>query len=293
LEAFSFNYVNALSLLVPFDYPPLTPVTGKGLAASCPFITSIKFCHYAIDEEGVREILKLPAVIEADFSDNESLHGIFLLDIPFCWPLLRSLTVRDCTEVEEEHVSSFGTMIANGACSDLTYADFSCQWAFFNTSLLHKSIRDNLMRYRGSVLIPGDARTGAILRWREDQCEIDGFGVDPEDGVDSLDMGIGIGRGEGEGEGGDDEENECVEKDFTGLKTMHQEGCREGEGYTRDGDVYGILNSFPSSSMSSPIPFVGSPSFSAPHMYTHGSSNSETEIDSSNTADLSMYAVGF
>lgn len=30
-----------------------------------------------------------------------------------------------------------------------------------------------------------EAKTGVPIRWREDQCEINGYGVDPEDGIDT------------------------------------------------------------------------------------------------------------
>lgn len=195
-----------------FDHPLLLPEIGRKLAHSCPLIKRICFRHYTIDEEGVQQILNLSQIEDVDFSDNESLHGLFLADIPLRWPKLQSLIMRDCTELEDEHISHFGSLLVLGGCPSLTHVDLSCQWAFFDTSLLEESVREDLCRARQACFDPafgtslcqpyshpaltggnhaqtdGKELTGAPIRWREDQCEIFGFGVDPEDGVDSVDL---------------------------------------------------------------------------------------------------------
>jgi hypothetical protein len=229
-----------------FDHPLLLPEMGRKLAHSCPLIKRICFRHYTIDEEGVQQILNLSQIEEVDFSDNESLHGLFLADIPLRWPKLLSLTMRDCTELEDEHISHFGSLLVIGGCPSLTYVDLSCQWAFFHTSLLDDSVREDLCRARKACFdsaysdyctpasmectdlmqclsqINARELTGAPVRWREDQCEIFGFGVDPEDGVDSVDL---------------------LSYDFYAddAEDLEEEGGLEGplDAYLKDGDGYG------------------------------------------------------
>eukprot|EP00602_Paraphysomonas_sp_CaronLab_P006375 CAMPEP_0185027460 /NCGR_PEP_ID=MMETSP1103-20130426/12525_1 /TAXON_ID=36769 /ORGANISM="Paraphysomonas bandaiensis, Strain Caron Lab Isolate" /LENGTH=260 /DNA_ID=CAMNT_0027561467 /DNA_START=752 /DNA_END=1534 /DNA_ORIENTATION=+ len=192
LEKISFSYVNVLSFNREgvFEHPLLQPDVGRSLAKGCPRLKSVCFRHYTIDEEGVQAVLHLPEVREADFSDNESLHGLFLVDIPSRWPRLRELTLRDCTEVEDEHVAAFAFLLTQGGCPELNYIDLSCQWAFFNTSFLPVAAREELARTREVPYGVEEDRAlaGAVLRWREDQCEVEGFGVDPEDGIDTMEL---------------------------------------------------------------------------------------------------------
>jgi len=193
LEKISFSYMNVTSSNGEgmFDHPLLQPEVGLSLAEGCPLLKCVRLRHYTIDEDGVQAVLHLPRVEETDFSDNESLHGMFLTDIPSRWPGLRTLTLRDCTGMEDEHVAAFAFLLAQGGCPELAYVDVSCQWAFFNTSLLHKAAREELEKRR-EVPDPrandGRAPAGAVLRWREDQCEVEGFGVDPEDGIDTMEL---------------------------------------------------------------------------------------------------------
>lgn len=151
---------------------------------------------------------------------------MFLSHIPIKWPKLKSLILRDCTELEDEFVSSFAMSLAFGGCPSMSYIDCSCQWSFYNTSLLFKSVKDELNKLRGifdndndwriniltnnrsndendnnnsnsndnnnndinqyqsDINILHQEKTGISIRWREDQCEMNDYGVDPEDGVD-------------------------------------------------------------------------------------------------------------
>jgi hypothetical protein len=204
LLSLSFNYIDVLTFESDesaLEYPLLTSHTSHELVLGCPLIKLLRICHYTIDDEGVQELLNLPHIESVDFSDNESLHGEFLTQIPSKWPQLRSLIFRDCLEIEDEHVSTFASRVAQGGCPLLCYVDCSCQWSFYHTSLLSPTVKEELKKFRGTVvsysleesfpttpqkkfsLIP-ILPTGVPLRWREDQCEIEGFGVDPEDGVE-------------------------------------------------------------------------------------------------------------
>jgi hypothetical protein len=188
LLSLSFSYVDVLNFGShdsALDYPLLTVEVSQKLVRCCPLLKFIRLSHYTIDEEGAREILNLPQIESADLSDNESLLGEFLSSIPSKWPRLNSLILRDCLEIEDEHISAFALQLAQGGCPLLSYVDCSCQWSFYQASLLFKPARDELQKYRGLAVAEGEIeRTGTPIRWREDQCEIEGFGVDPEDGVD-------------------------------------------------------------------------------------------------------------
>jgi hypothetical protein len=189
LLSLSFNYVDVLNFEShdsALDYPLLSVQVSQELVRCCPHLKFIRLCHYTIDEDGASEILNLPQIESADLSDNECLLGEFLSNIPSKWPLLNSLILRDCLEIEDEHTSAFALQLAQGGCPLLSYVDCSCQWSFYNASLLFKPVREQLQKYRGlsETSEGGVGLTGAAIRWREDQCEIEGFGVDPEDGVD-------------------------------------------------------------------------------------------------------------
>ena len=195
-----------------FGHPLLLPEVGRELSEKCPLIRSISFSHYTIDEDGVQQILNLTRIQEANFSDNESLHGTFLSDLPARWPQLQLLTLRDCTELTDEHVTAFALALAGGGCPQLRHVDLSCQWAFYYTSLLSPAVRGELVRRRGAsfsqtapplppVVQAEKMRADSMccaVRWREDQCEVPGFGVDPEDGIDSIDDELQLLEGGGE-----------------------------------------------------------------------------------------------
>jgi hypothetical protein len=203
LLSLSFNYIDVLTFDTDesaLEYPLLSSAASHELVLGCPLIKFLRLCHYTIDDEGVRMLLNLSHVESVDFSDNESLHGEFLTQIPVKWPQLRSLIFRDCLEIEDEHVSAFALRVAQGGCPFLCYVDCSCQWSFYQTSLLFPPVREELNKFRGPAAVAVATAavtpphlsltsihllpTGVPLRWREDQCEIEGFGVDPEDGVE-------------------------------------------------------------------------------------------------------------
>lgn len=198
LISLSFSYIDVLTFESDesaVDYPLLTSNISRELALGCPLIKLLRLCHYTLDDEGVQELLNLAHVESVDFSDNESLHGEFLTQIPLKWPQLRSLIFRDCLEIEDEHVSMFASRVAQGGCPLLCYVDCSCQWSFYQTSLLFPTVKAELNKFRGAAVTYSSESsphqktipilpTGVPLRWREDQCEIEGFGVDPEDGVE-------------------------------------------------------------------------------------------------------------
>eukprot|EP01041_Mallomonas_annulata_P002040 gene2040-3964_t len=180
LTSINFKYVQPLSVEKSLwdgqkAFPVLHTSAVIQLTKSCRMLNIIKFRHYTVNEESANELVRnLPYLREVDFCDNESLHGYFLDLLIQCSPELTTLCLRDCTEMEETRVAAFVRQILMGACPLLTSIDMSCQWSFFNDSLVDSDLREELSRLRPA------------LRWREDQCEIAGFGIDPEEGIDSV-----------------------------------------------------------------------------------------------------------
>jgi hypothetical protein len=179
-----FKYSHGLDFEASFrqSHPLLRPQVAEVFVSSCPNVHYISFCHYTVDEDCARSLLELRHVLEADFSDNENLSGAFLVRLPMQWANLKKLTMRDCTELDNDYVQMFASMIGQSYggmlkyCHSLEVADFSCQWAFHGDSLIGDGSRLALRNTR--------ARS---FTWREDQCEIPGFGIDPDSGIDGID----------------------------------------------------------------------------------------------------------
>jgi hypothetical protein len=143
--------------------------------SSCPKLRVLRLRHCAVDESTAADLLGFQCIEEADFSDNESILGYFLELIPFHWPNLKSLALRDCTELQDENVLIMVKLLVDGGCPNLSYIDLSCQWSFYCDSLLEATVKDELLLAR------------PLLTWREDQGEFAGkFGVDPNAGIDSV-----------------------------------------------------------------------------------------------------------
>lgn len=177
-----FKYNHGLDFEASFrqSHPLLRPEVAQAFVASCPNVQYISLCHYTVDEDCVRCLLELRHVLEADFSDNENLSGAFLVSLPTHWVYLRKLKMRDCTELDNDYVQMFASMLGQHYgglmkyCHSLLVADFSCQWAFHGDSLIGEGSRNALSKRSASFI------------WREDQCEISGFGVDPHTGVEGI-----------------------------------------------------------------------------------------------------------
>lgn len=177
-----FKYPHALDFDAGFrqSHPLLRPQVAEAFVASCSRVKHISFCHYAVDEDCARCLLELEHVVEADFSDNENLSGAFLVELPTKWANLRRLVMRDCTELDNDYVQNFASMLLQSYggqlryCRDLRVADFSCQWAFHGDSFVGEGTHRALPVVRPS------------FRWREDQCEVPGFGIDPDSGIDGI-----------------------------------------------------------------------------------------------------------
>lgn len=142
------------------------------LTSACRKLKRVCFNHYVIEEESVQGLLKAPGLQEVDLSDNEGLHGFFLSEVPRAWPSLRTLALRDCTEMQETAVVDLVQELVNGACQQLTAIDVSCQWAHINESFLSDTaLREELAKRRPHLV------------WREDHCQVPGFGIDPEEEI--------------------------------------------------------------------------------------------------------------
>jgi hypothetical protein len=201
LEDISFRYTHVLEFEEQKqNHPLMLPATAKQLVASCPNVKKLRFCHYVLDEDCAQELLSFADISEADLSDNENLTGVFLLSVLERWTLLEKLVLRDCTELDHDCVHGFADALTvmrptpqsqgvpNVAeafeptmeftyCPHLACLDFSCQWSFIGDSL----ISEELLARLGTVRGPG-------FCWREDQCDVVGFGVDPDAGIDSIDV---------------------------------------------------------------------------------------------------------
>jgi hypothetical protein len=201
LEDISFRYTHVLEFEEQKqNHPLMLPSTAKQLVASCPNVKKLRFCHYVLDEDCAQELLSFTDIREADLSDNENLTGVFLLSVLERWTLLEKLVLRDCTELDHDCVHGFADALtvlrpvpqlgdiseSSGAveptmeftyCPHLACLDFSCQWSFIGDSL----ISEELLARLGTVRGPG-------FCWREDQCDVAGFGVDPDAGIDSIDL---------------------------------------------------------------------------------------------------------
>lgn len=183
-----FKYSHYLEFDASFrqSHPLLRQQVAERFVSACPGVKHISFCHYTIDEDCARCLLQLKHVIDADFSDNENLSGAFLVALPTKWVKLRKLVMRDCTELDNDYVQTFASMLLQNYggilkyCQKLAVADFSCQWAFHDDSLIGDGIRAALSSVRAS------------FRWREDQCEVPGFGIDPESGIDGIEDEDGL-----------------------------------------------------------------------------------------------------
>lgn len=185
LEGLTFRYIHILDHDVRprRSHPVLHPDVAHELVVGCPLLKQLRLCHYTVNEESVYTLLGLAEVEDVDLSDNEGLRGMFLQSVPEKWKKLRRLVLRDCTELNHDCVNHFANELIHRRsdeeflhCTHLHLVDVSCQWAFFGDSLIDADVLSQLRTFRGST-----------LRWREDQCEIEGFGVDPDAGVDNID----------------------------------------------------------------------------------------------------------
>lgn len=178
-----FKYSHALDFGTTFrqSHSLLRPQVAETFVSSCPNVQYVSFSHYTVDEDCVRCLLELEHVLEADFSDNENLSGAFLVSLPTRWVNLQKLVMRDCSELDDDFVHTFASMLSHNCsgtlkyCHNLVYADFSCQWAFHGHSFIGDGCRSALRSMRGDS-----------LKWREDQCEVPDFGIDPESGIDGI-----------------------------------------------------------------------------------------------------------
>ena len=156
-------------------FPLMRTDVAELLARGCLGLTTVRFRGYCVTEESINKlVLGLPAVEEADFSCHENVQGMFLSELHLRWPLLKKLSLRDCTEIDEGCVATFVGNIIGGGCPYLNFVDFSCQWSFTGDSLLETEMKERLVLTR------------PLLLWREDQCNIGGYGVDPDFGVESV-----------------------------------------------------------------------------------------------------------
>jgi hypothetical protein len=175
LEVLCFKYIEVSGLAMEASTGPqhcLEAAAVADLTSMCSQLRRVCFNHYVIEEDAVQGLLKASGLEDVDLSDNEGLHGFFLSEVPRAWPRLRSLTLRDCTEVQETAVMELAQQLLNGACDQLTLMDVSCQWAHMNESFLSdSSLRDELAKHRPE------------LRWREDHCQVPGFGIDPDEEI--------------------------------------------------------------------------------------------------------------
>jgi len=177
LKSLSFKYIHALSYgkVTPLLFPVLHPDNADTLALKCPELHSLRFRYYCIAEESIRRlILRLPKIQYVDLSDNEFLHGFFLSTVPSYWPRLQTLLLRNCTELEDRPIATFVHGLINGENPVLTCLDLSCQWSFVGDSLVEVGLKEKLLIERPHFI------------WKEDQCVIPGFGVDPEAGVECI-----------------------------------------------------------------------------------------------------------
>ena len=177
LTLFSFTYLwNLVSNGKGIsDLPVLSAATASSFVDKCSNMRVLRIRHCALDEQSMSELLGFRLIEEADLSDNENLHGFFLDALPESWTLLKSFALRDCTTLGEDCVNRFAVNLCLGGCPLLQYIDVSCQWSFFNDSLLNDLQKVDLQTSRPQLV------------WREDQCDLPGlFGVDPSLGVDST-----------------------------------------------------------------------------------------------------------
>ena len=179
LENLSFEYKDAAQL---FEKQMnlkqiMNPSMADILCQKCPLLRRIRFSNYCITEDSINKLVSnLHDVEFADFSSNENVLGSFLFRVPNQWPGLRELSLRDCTELEDFHIISFLHKLANNdwECRHLEVLDISCQWSYVNQSLLDAFTTQKLIHFRPGLLV------------REDQCQLEGYGVDPSEGLDDI-----------------------------------------------------------------------------------------------------------
>ena len=178
LKSFTFRY---LQNITPEDYltnhqPTLKPIVAGKWAEKCSNMRLISLRNGSVSESSAAQLVNFPSIEEVDLSNNECLLGNFLEQLPRCWPGIKRIVMRDCTQLQEDCVATFAGLLMHGGCPHLEFVDWSCQWAFRGVSLLSDVLTKE-------VLIEARPR----LVWREDQCdESMYFGIDPDDGIESI-----------------------------------------------------------------------------------------------------------
>ena len=169
LERISFLQIEKIGSEPDYNGNLLSYSSAERLAARCPELRTLKFTNYCLNEDSVSALVEnTNRVEEADLSVHEDLMGNFLHLISTRWIALKSLTVRDCPQLNDSDVVAFVQSLCSQPqlCPNLSLLDFSCQWSYSNQSLLDDVTKLELRLRRPQI------------KWREDQCSIQGFGID-------------------------------------------------------------------------------------------------------------------